>query len=157
MLAAMLGTTLSDFGLRVRRGGLIRLGDQLRRRSTRSAGAATYFGMADTKRAVADGLLVIPVAPPTGSYDLVPKQLRSFNGLRLRANDAGLEDQASALLDCLGPRHQRRAFVIYRRVESRNAAVLRDDPPSLSRPGSTRLRKPRPAKPKLEIPVSQNR
>lgn len=130
VLAATLGPTLRDLGLRVGRDVSIRLGDEFRGRSMRSAGAAAYFGMADpvmdanTRRAVADGLPVIPVVPPTGGYDLVPEQLRSFNGLRLRAGDAGLEDLASALLDCLGLlRRQRRAFVSYRRIESRNAAV----------------------------------
>jgi hypothetical protein len=72
---------------------------------------------------------VIPTIPVAGDYKaLVPAFLQGANGLRRRADDPEMVELAVALLECVGLlRSQRRVFVSYRRVESRNAAVQLHD------------------------------
>ena len=114
---------------------MIRVGNSFDEREKHAATAAAYFGgpvQADqdlTRRAVSSSLPVIPTVPATGDFGtMVPAFLQGANGLRRRADDPEMVELAVALLECIGLlRHQRRVFVSYRRVESRNAAVQLHD------------------------------
>lgn len=126
---------VADFDLEVGRDVMIRVGDPFEEREKHAATAAAYFGgtvQADqelTRRAVSSSLPVIPTVPAAGDFGtMVPTFLQGANGLRRRADDPEMLELAVALLECIGLlRHQRRVFVSYRRVESRNAAVQLHD------------------------------
>ena len=100
-----------------------------------AATAVAYFGGAvqadqePARRAVSSSLPVIPTILAAGDFGtLVPPFLQRSNGLRRRADDPKMTELAVALLECVGLlRRQRRVFVSYRRVESRNAAVQLHD------------------------------
>lgn len=134
-IAATIRNLVADFDLDVGRDVMVRVGDKFDERDLRAATAAAYFGgtvQADqelTRRAFASSLPVIPTIPAAGNFDaLVPAFLQGANGLRRRADDPEMRELALALLECVGLlRRQRRAFVSYRRVESRNAAVQLHD------------------------------
>lgn len=68
---------------------------------------------------------VFPVVENLDSYpSLVPKALWPINGLKLKAEDKGLEEIANLVLQALSLlRHTRRLFISYRRKESRVVAV----------------------------------
>lgn len=70
---------------------------------------------------------VIPVTPRTAKFtEVVPEPLQRNNGVVL--DDHDLTALAAALLECLGLlRRQRRVFISYRRVESREAALQLHD------------------------------
>ena len=126
---------VADFDLEIGRDVMIRGRESFEERDTHSATAVAYFGgaaQADqelTRRAVASSLPIIPTIPAIGDFGtLIPAFLQGANGLRRRADDPEMRELAVALLECLGLlRRQRRVFVSYRRVESRNAAVQLHD------------------------------
>jgi hypothetical protein len=134
-LVAAITKLIADFDLEVGRDVMIRRGDIFDQRERPAATAAAYFGgpvMADqelTRRALAASLPVIPTIPAAGAFGtLVPAFLQGANGLRRRTDDPEMLELAVALLECVGLlRRQRRVFVSYRRVESRNAAVQLHD------------------------------
>lgn len=135
---ALVGTVtelISDFDLLVGRDVMIRTRDSFDERETHGATAVAYFGgvvQADqelARHALASSLPVIPTVPIAGDIKaLVPAFLQGANALRRRADDPKMLELAVALLECIGLlRRQRRVFVSYRRVESRNAAVQLHD------------------------------
>lgn len=134
-LVATIMKLIADFDLKVGRDVMVRVGDFFDEREGRAATVAAYFGgavQADqevTRRAFASSLPVIPTVPAAGSFGaMVPAFLQGANGLRRRADDPEMLELAVALLECIGLlRRQRRVFVSYRRVESRNAAVQLHD------------------------------
>ncbi|MGH7098658.1 MAG: toll/interleukin-1 receptor domain-containing protein [Stellaceae bacterium] len=134
-LVAAIAKLIADFDLEVGRDVMIRVGDAFDEREGHAATAAAYFGgtvQADqelTRRAFTSSLPVIPTVPAAGDFSvMVPAFLQRANGLRRRADDPEMLELAVALLECIGLlRHQRRVFVSYRRVESRNAAVQLHD------------------------------
>jgi hypothetical protein len=135
MIVATVTRLISDFDLVVGRDVMIRTGDSFDEREGHLATAAAYFGgvqQADqelARRAFVSSLPVVPTIPVAGDFRAsVPAFLQGANGLRRRADDPGMVELAVALLECVGLlRRQRRVFVSYRRVESRNAAVQLHD------------------------------
>lgn len=129
-LEAALSSMLNPYGLTV--GGDVALydGGSVSRRRKQLAFAAAYFrgsGHADegvAKALVESNAIIIPVVGPLESFEHnVPSFLREANGYVVESND-DLIKLAQALLEGLGLlRRQRRAFVSYRRRESRTAAV----------------------------------
>jgi len=134
-LAAAITKLIADFDLEIGRDVMIRVGNSFDEREGHAASAAAYFGgavQADqelTRRAYASSLPVIPTVPAAGDFGgMIPAFLQGANGLRRRADDPEMLELAVALLECIGLlRRQRRVFVSYRRVESRNAAVQLHD------------------------------
>lgn len=134
-LAAAITKLIADFDLEIGRDVMIRVGNSFDEREGHAASAAAYFGgavQADqelTRRAYASSLPVIPTVPVAGDFGaMIPAFLQGANGLRRRADDPEMLELAVALLECIGLlRRQRRVFVSYRRVESRNAAVQLHD------------------------------
>ena len=134
-LVAGLSRLIADFDLEIGRDVMIRTGDAFDGRDRHAATAAAYFGgavQADqelTRRAFASSLPMIPTIPAALGFGAsVPAFLQGMNGLRRRDDDPGMVELAVALLECVGLlRRQRRVFVSYRRVESRNAAVQLHD------------------------------
>jgi TIR domain len=135
ILVATVARLISDFDLVAGRDVMIRTGDSFDEREGHLATAAAYFGgvlQADqelARRAFVSSLPVIPTIPVAGDFGaLVPAFLQGANGLRRRSDDPEMVELAVALLECVGLlRRQRRVFVSYRRVESRNAAVQLHD------------------------------
>lgn len=134
-LVAAMTKLIADFDLEIGRDVMIRVGNSFDERERHAASAAAYFGgavQADqelTRRAYASSLPVIPTVPAAGDFGgMIPAFLQGANGLRRRADDPEMLELAVALLECIGLlRRQRRVFVSYRRVESRNAAVQLHD------------------------------
>ena len=130
-LVAAITKLIADFDLQIDRDVMIRVGSAFDGRDRSAATAAAYFGgamQADhevTRRALASSLPVIPTIQAADNFAAsVPAFLQSTNGLRRRDDDPEMQELAVALLECVGLlRRQRRVFVSYRRVESRNAAV----------------------------------
>lgn len=126
---------ITDFDLEVGRDVMIRSGDSFHELNRHAATAVAYFGGAAhadqewARWAFNASLPVIPTIPANGDFStLVPAFLQGTNGLRRRADDSEMQELAIVLLECLGLlRRQRRVFVSYRRVESRNAAVQLHD------------------------------
>lgn len=135
ILVATIAKLVGNFDLLVGRDVTIRTGDSFDEREGHAATAVAYFGgvaQADqelARRALVSSLPVIPTIPTAGDFRaLVPASLQGANGLRRRADDPEMLELAVALLECIGLlRPQRRVFVSYRRVESRNAAVQLHD------------------------------
>jgi TIR domain len=135
ILVATVTKLISDFDLLLGRDVMIRTGDSFDEREGHAATAVAYFGgvvQADqelARRVFASCLPVIPTIPATGDFGaLVPAFLQGANGLRHRTDDPEMLELVVALLECVGLlRSQRRVFVSYRRVESRNAAVQLHD------------------------------
>jgi hypothetical protein len=74
------------------------------------------------------GIPIIPIVPQGGSFSALPVELRTSNGLKLQDGDPKLFEIASSALECIGLlRKQRRAFVSYRRTESKSAAAQLHD------------------------------
>ena len=134
-LVATITKLITDFELKIGREVMIRKGDSFEERDGHAATAVAYFGSAAqanqelAKRAFSASLPVIPTIPADGDFGtLIPAFLQGANGLRRRADDPEMLELSVALLECLGLlRQQRRVFVSYRRVESRNAAVQLHD------------------------------
>jgi hypothetical protein len=135
ILAATVTKLVAVFDLLVGRDVMIRTGDSFNEREGHSATSVAYFGgpvQADhalARRALTSSIPVIPTIAADGDFGtLVPSFLLGANGLRRRADDPEMMELAVALLECIGLlRHQRRVFLSYRRVESRNAAVQLHD------------------------------
>jgi hypothetical protein len=104
-------------------------------RDKRVAFAAVYFGgdekvdLEAARDLVRSSAPVIPsIGPGVNFVDAIPDVLQSANGLRRRADDPEMSETAVAMLECVGLlRRQRRAFVSYRRIESRSAALQLHD------------------------------
>lgn len=134
-LTKTIASLLVDFGLTVGPGVAIRTGVDVAGRNIHASSAAAYFGgvdVPDTEAALALVTASVPVIPTVKDGQefnaLIPDFLQGFNGHRRRADDPDLKELAMALLECAGLlRRQRRAFVSYRRVESRAAAVQLHD------------------------------
>jgi hypothetical protein len=134
-LSTTLNLLLADFDLVVGDTVMVRTNGDFRNRNTHAATVAAYFGgtaKADqdlAQEAVRASIPVIPTIPNSGDFGLlIPDFLQPTNGLRRRADDPGMFELATALLECVGLlRQQRRIFVSYRRVESRSSAVQLHD------------------------------
>ena len=104
-------------------------------RNLHAACAAAYFGGAErgdveiVADLVAQSVPVIPTIRTDGDFVRdIPVVVQGANGLRIRQDDAELEQLAVALLECVGLlRWQRRVFISYRRVESGAAALQLHD------------------------------
>lgn len=126
---------VGEFGMRVGHDVIIHDAASVANRDRRAAFAATYFGGDATKDLLSvDELLKCsaPIIPTVANGEdfgaKIPRQLHFLNGLRRRHDDHALTELASALLECMGLlRRQRRVFVSYRRIESRNAAMQLHD------------------------------
>ncbi len=135
IFVATLSSLVADFDLKIDVDLKIRIGDAFNARDPHAATAATYFGGVEqahqelARRAIDSSLPVIPTISANQNFDAsVPELLKGLNGLRRRNDDPEMRELAVALLECLGLlRRQRRVFVSYRRVESRNAAVQLHD------------------------------
>lgn len=134
-LVAAIAKLTDNFDLEVGTDVLLRVGDSFDGRDRHAATASVYFGgvvqrdQELTRRVLAMNVPVIPTVPAGGDFGaLVPAFLRGVNGHHRRSDDPEMRELAVALLECIGLlRHQRRLFVSYRRVESRNAAVQLHD------------------------------
>lgn len=134
-LIATITKLIADFDLEIGREVMIRSGDSFGERNGHAATAVAYFGGAAqvdqelARRAVTASLPLIPTIPADGDFGaLVPAFLQGANGIRRRPDDPEMLELTVGLLECLGLlRRQRRVFVSYRRVESRNAAVQLHD------------------------------
>lgn len=134
-LTDTISNLVADFELEVGRDIVIRIGNEFENRDRRAASAAAYFGGTGfegqevAEIVVRASIPVIPTIPANGDFGtMVPLFLRGANGLRRRLDDPGMKELAVALLECVGLlRRQRRVFVSYRRIESRNAAVQLHD------------------------------
>jgi TIR domain len=126
-----ISSLVSDFQLTIGPGVMLRVNEDFDARDRHAATAAVYFGGAAhggqevARRAIAASVPVIPTIAPDGDFTVhVPAFLQGANGLRRRIDDPKMMDLGIALLECIGLlRRQRRVFVSYRRIESRNAAV----------------------------------
>lgn len=134
-LTKTISSLLADFDLIVGTTVAVRSGTDIRDRDTRASSAAAYFGgrsaedLEATRTLVAASVPVIPTVKACEDFNaVIPDFLQGFNGHRRRADDLELTELATALLECAGLlRRQRRAFVSYRRVESRAAALQLHD------------------------------
>lgn len=134
-LVAAISKLIADFELEIGRDVMIRAGDAFEDRDSRAATAVAYFGgvtqadQALARRTLDASLPVVPTIPPAGDFGaLIPAFLQGANGHRRRADDPEMLELAVVLLECVGLlRRQRRVFVSYRRIESRNAAVQLHD------------------------------
>lgn len=126
---------IAGFGLELGRDVTVRDGANIGQRNRHAACVAVYFGSTrqldvDAARLLAaDSVPIIPTVD-AGADILAqtPLLLQPLNALRRRAADAELVELASAMLECVGLlRRQRRAFVSYRRAESRAAALQLHD------------------------------
>jgi hypothetical protein len=126
---------IAPFDLKVGVEVMVRAGDDFRKRETHVATAVAYFGGTTqqdrdlAKYAFDASLPIVPTIATAGDFStLIPDFLHGANGLRRRTDDPDMMELAGALLECVGLlRRQRRVFVSYRRVESRNAAVQMHD------------------------------
>ena len=126
---------VADFDLQFGVDVVVHQGVAVFGRDRRAAFAAVYFGGDATKDLDAvDELIrtsapVIPVTAPGMDFtSQIPGQLHFANGLRLSIDDVEMTALAAALLECVGLlRRQRRAFISYRRIESRSAAMQLHD------------------------------
>ena len=133
-LATTVQEMVTDFGLRIDVDVVVHDGGSIGGRDRHAAFAAVYFGGDPNKDlAAVDELIqtsapIIPtIAQGTDFSSQIPSQLHSANGLRCPA-DPKMTELAAALLECVGLlRRQRRAFISYRRIESRNAAMQLHD------------------------------
>ena len=134
-LVAAIAKLIADFELEIGRDVMIRAGDAFEGRDSRAATAVAYFGGATqadqelARRTLDASLPVVPVIPSVGEFGaLIPAFLQGANGHRRRADDLEMLELAVVLLECVGLlRRQRRVFVSYRRIESRNAAIQLHD------------------------------
>jgi hypothetical protein len=131
-LTATLTRLVNQFGLNVGHQITLHNSATVANRARAAAFAAAYFGTRDQTDLEVTRDLLRSSAPviPTFSQGIavVPDILRPINGLRRRADDPELIELAVALLECVGLlRRQRRVFVSYRRVESREAAIQLHD------------------------------
>jgi hypothetical protein len=135
VLTTTLGKMVTDFGLTIGGDVDVRAGLDVANRDRHAAFAAAYFGSAAQPQAAEAlevfeaSLPIIPTVAHNGDFGVeVPGFLGGANGLRRRSDDPTMMELASALLECVGLlRRQRRVFVSYRRVESRQAAVQLHD------------------------------
>ena len=126
---------VGDFGLSIGADVIIRDGASVGSRDRHAAIAATYFGgnaspdLPSVDELIGSSVPIIPTLASAGDFATqIPRQLHFLNGLRRRADDPNMTELATALLECVGLlRSQRRAFVSYRRIESRSAAVQLHD------------------------------
>lgn len=134
-LTATIKDMVAEFGLAVGTEVIIHDGRSLEDRDKRVAFAAVYFGndqQVDLECARELVRTSAPVIPSIGAGEnfasAIPDFLQSANGLRRRPDDHQLSEMAVAMLECVGLlRRQRRAFVSYRRIESRSAALQLHD------------------------------
>ncbi|MES2905568.1 MAG: toll/interleukin-1 receptor domain-containing protein [Pseudomonadota bacterium] len=126
---------VGEFGLKVGHDLIIHDAESFIGRKSHFAAAVAYFGGPEfvdenaLNLAIDSKIPVIPTVDSEGSFEThIPKSLRETNGLKRRTDDPQMSELACALLECIGLlRPQRRAFVSYRRAESRNAAVQLHD------------------------------
>ena len=134
-LIATIQEMVAEFGLSIGTHVIIHDGASLVGRDKRVAFAAVYFGsdkQVDLEAAQDLVQTSAPVIPSVGAgqsfADAIPTFLQNANGLRRRADDPHMSETAVAILECVGLlRRQRRAFVSYRRIESRSAALQLHD------------------------------
>ncbi|HVI89234.1 MAG TPA: toll/interleukin-1 receptor domain-containing protein [Dongiaceae bacterium] len=135
IISSTISRLAAEFSLEVGKDVSIRFGDDFANRDKHAAATAAYFGgaaqvhQAVAQAAIAASLPVIPTVPADGDFGaMVPPFLQSANGLRRRRDDPEASELGLAILECIGLlRRQRRAFVSYRRIESRNAAIQLHD------------------------------
>jgi len=134
-LTRTLRAMTSEFLLAEGDGFAIRIGAEVESRDPRSAAVAVYFGgptrsdVDITRRLIQAGIPVIPVVRSQDDFlAVIPDFLQSINGYRCRADDIEMTELAATMLECVGLlRIQRKAFVSYRRVESKDAAIQLHD------------------------------
>jgi len=122
---------LGDFGLKHGLDVTLHDSETLVGRDKHAAFVAAYFGgitHADRDAVfeiVKSSSPIIPTIDGAGDFGLhIPDFLQGANGLRRRDNDVDMAELATAMLECVGLlRRQRRVFVSYRRIESREAAL----------------------------------
>lgn len=100
-------------------------------RNKSSSFTAVYFGGSHlididiAKLIYAESVPIIPVVKHLDQFsNCIPDFLKATNGYCLNAQDPEMKELASLLMECVGLlRRQRRVFVSYRRIESRDAAL----------------------------------
>jgi hypothetical protein len=134
-VTATIRSMIGEFGLVLGDDVMIYDGATAQNRDTRAAFAAAYFGGSsfgdlDSARAlVAASVPIIPTVSEDDDFgSQIPDFLQSANGLKRRHDDPKLTELIGAMFECVGLlRQQRRAFVSYRRSESRAAALQLHD------------------------------
>jgi hypothetical protein len=134
-LAATISEMVGEFGLNIGVDVIIHDSASVTDRDRHAAFAAMYFGgpalpdLPWVDELIRSSAPIIPTIDAAGNFaEQIPQQLHFLNGLRRRADDPNMTEPAAALLECVGLlRRQRRAFVSYRRIESRSAAVQLHD------------------------------
>jgi hypothetical protein len=134
-LSTTLGELVSEFGLALGSDVIIHDGSSMSTRDKHAAFACAYFGgiiHADIEAASELRQASMPIIPSFAPGDdfgvVIPGFLSGLNGLQRRADDPKLYELALAMLECIGLlRQQRRAFISYRRVESKAAALQLHD------------------------------
>src|SRR5687767_3690632 len=134
-LVGTIGEMVGRFDLALGTQVIVHDGASISGRDKRVAFAAVYFGgnekvdLEAARDLVQSSAPVIPsIGPGANFVDAIPDFLQSANGLRRRVDDPQMSETAVAMLECVGLlRRQRRAFVSYRRVESRSAALQLHD------------------------------
>lgn len=133
-LSSEIEKMVGEFGLKLEEDVKLYFAEDINSRNFKVANVAVYFGNADHKDSNEMLELIdakVPIIPVTQSADgchvLLPAQLQPLNCLFLE-DDESMTKLSSALLECLGLLHtQRRIFVSYRRIESRQAALQLHD------------------------------
>jgi len=131
VLTRTIESMVGDFGLALGTEVIVRDSATLAQRDRHAAFAAAYFGGSTQAEVDAAREIVkssVPIIPTIGSGgdfgSDIPDFLQASNGLRRRGEDINMTELATAMLECVGLlRRQRRVFVSYRRIESRDAAL----------------------------------
>lgn len=126
---------VDDFGLGIGNDVVVHDATTITARDKRAAFAAVYFGgdpskdLAAVEEIIRSSAPIIPVVAAKSDFSSnIPHALHFANGLRLRSDDPEMNELSSALLECVGLlRKQRRAFISYRRIEARAAAMQLHD------------------------------
>lgn len=135
IITATISQMVSEFGLSIGAEVVLHDSSTVLERDPHVAFAAAYFGGVrhlDELPARVLGAASVPVIP-TIAHDEdftthIPESLKGFNGLRRQLTDRSFTELSVAMLECVGLlRRQRRIFVSYRRVESRQAAMQLHD------------------------------
>lgn len=129
-----LDNLVQDFEFTVGKELEIYLNDEFLNKDNKAACVAVYFGnAAKTSAAVVEQLIalkvpIIPILENNGFCQThLPACLLPLNCVFLE-QDPEMQDLSTSILECLGLLHeQRRIFISYRRIESREAAIQLHD------------------------------
>ena len=130
-----LAAVAADFGLAMPGDLAIRRAQDANARSPSASTAALHFGGTQNEdpalvRELQDARIpIVPVVPiGTSVTDAIPSSIQATNALFIDPDDREQNPLVAVALECLGLlRRQRRVFISYRRLDSRDAAVQLHD------------------------------